>query len=181
MTDQRLLEGRHIQHLKNFLEEDLAGDRSITPGEISDFVQVMFAPIFFLSPPPKFFSSPSTSLSSSLSHLTNRYIQHFAQKMTETFGVNAQDASKLLLLSKRAIFPRMYHLLFQAVPASVDEEDKVLAAQLTWIQKLDPIALREGLKLDQRAFKVLLSSILSSFNPRFPSSLLLLFHLLCLI
>eukprot|EP00026_Physarum_polycephalum_P001281 Phypoly_transcript_01282.p1 GENE.Phypoly_transcript_01282~~Phypoly_transcript_01282.p1 ORF type:complete len:1125 (+),score=279.27 Phypoly_transcript_01282:124-3498(+) len=116
-TDQRLLEGRHIQHLKNFLQEDLAGERTITPSEICDF------------------------------------LQQFAQKMAEIFGVSAQDASKLLLLSKRAIFPRIYHLLLPAIPASVAEQDRQLAAQFTWLQQLDPVVLREGLKLDKRAFQ----------------------------
>jgi hypothetical protein len=148
-TDQRLLEGRHIQHLKNFLQEDLAGDRSITPGEICDFLQVKF-PCIFIS----FFFFPAPLFHPLLSFAWLTHLQQFAQKMSEMFGVNAQDASKLLLLSKRAIYPRIYHLLVPTIPASVSEQDQLLSGQLTWLHQLDPVVLREGLKLDNRPFQV---------------------------
>lgn len=81
--------------------------------------------------------------------------------MAETFGVNQQDLGKLLLLCKRAIYPRIYPLL--AIPASVHEEDKKLGEQMTWLNKLDPAVLREGLKLDKRPFQVIIIFIYCLF------------------
>jgi len=118
VVDQRLLEGRHILHLKNFLLDDYNGERSITPNEVVDF------------------------------------LQQFATKMSETFGVtNSQDAAKLLLLCKRTIYPLIHDLLVMFIPPEVEQQDAQLMMQMVWLSQLDPVVLREGLKLDQRLFQ----------------------------
>lgn len=72
--------------------------------------------------------------------------------MAETFSVAQADQGRLLLLCKRAIYPLIYQSFI--VPPSVDEEDRKLAEQMTWLNKLDPIVLHDGLKLDARPFQV---------------------------
>jgi hypothetical protein len=76
------------------------------------------------------------------------FIEHYTNKIVETYGLVSEDIPKLALMNKRAIYPRIYPRIMQRLSADIVNQSSWLSKQVSWLKEMGPSAL----KLDNKFF-----------------------------